>query len=230
MAASQTKLVDSLLLVQNKLVTVIDTMAGVITQDRRRIADLEREVSRLRSMMEERSYSAPQQTIQPPPVPRQMQPVQPMSPPQGRDLTGAPIPQSAPAEPQQPAVQPIPQNNDYTAALRLFNDGKYIDALTAFDDLIRKDASSPLAPNYVYWKGESLYAMGEYKEAVRTFHTLLEKYPQSAKADDAEFKIAAAYEKMGDVNNAKTAYQRLILSFPDSEYRARAEMRLQKLK
>jgi tol-pal system protein YbgF len=226
------KAYDSLLLVQNKLVTVIDTMAGVITQDRKRIAELEREVARLRSMMESRAYSSPRASTQAqPPVPQQSQAAPLVTPQvqQQRDLTGAPVP-SQPEPQQQAAPEPAPQNTDYTNALRLFNDGKYIDALAAFDELSRRDASSPLAPNYVYWKGESLYAMGEYKEAIRSFHSLLEQYGHSSKADDAEFKIGAAYEKLGDVTNARTAYQRLILSFPESEYRNRAEIRLQKLK
>ena len=218
--AGQTKAMDSLLLLQDKLITVIDTMSGVIAADHRRILELEREVAQLRSLLEARSYAAPSQTSTPPPVP------QPKSPPQDRSLTGAPL---APPT-SQPAPEPIKENNSYTAALRLFNEGKFVDAVVAFDDLARKDNSSPLAPNYVYWKGESLYALGQYNEAIRTFHGLLEQYPQSSKAPDAEFKIGASYEKLGDATNAKAAYQRLILSFPESDVRSRAELRLNKLK
>lgn len=214
-AASQTKMMDSLLMVQNKLITVVDTMSGIISQDRKRIAELEREIMKLKSLIEERALNGNQ--IPPPSSAPQVQP--------DRSVTGAPIPTS----PQQAVVTTTPQNDEYTSALRQFNNGKYVDALTAFDDLYRKDASSSLAPNYLYWKGESLYAMGEYSESIRAFHELLDKFPESMKADDAEFKIAAAYEKMGERTNAKAAYQRLLLSFPDTEYRARAEARLKKL-
>ena len=129
---------------------------------------------------------------------------------------------------QQPAS--YPPNDKYSAALKSFNDGRYMDALTAFDGLSRSDLSSPYAPNFLYWKGESLYALGQYDEAIRTFHEVLNKYPASGKADDAEFKIGASYEKLGDKTNAKSAYSRLVLSFPESEYRGRAEARLNKLK
>jgi tol-pal system protein YbgF len=223
-AASQTKTMDSLLLVQDKLITVIDTMSGLIAADRRRINDLEREVAKLRSLLEQQRFTPSYQQPAPPPVP-QSAPDTHSAPPQ-RELTGAPVQPRSSEAPK----EPIKENNSYTAALRLFNEGKFVDALASFDDLSRKDNSSPLAPNYLYWKGESLYALGEYKEAVRTFHGLLESYPQSAKAPDAEFKIGASYEKLGDMTNAKSAYQRLILSFPESDVRPRAELRLNKLK
>lgn len=221
-AVVQTKTMDSLLLVQDKLITVIDTMSGVIAADHRRITDLERQVAQLRSMLESQSYTQSQRAASPP-VPIQ-QPAQNAQP--DRSLTGAPVQPSPPER----AVQPIKENNSYTDALRLFNEGKFVDAVAAFDDLSRKDNSSPLAPNYAYWKGESLYALGEYNEAIRTFHTLLESFPGSSKAPDAEFKIGASYEKLGDLTNAKSAYQRLILSFPESDVRSRAELRLNKLK
>jgi tol-pal system protein YbgF len=217
--ASQTKTMDSLLMVQDKLITVVDTMASIIAQDRHRILELEREVAKLKSLLEERAMNGGTPT---PPA------VTPPNSYNDRTVTGLPVPSPPPTE-QPQATSPPPQNDEYTAALKQFNAGNYTDALTSFDDLSRKDPNSALAPNYVYWKGESLYALGEYNEAIRSFHDVLDKYPQSSKADDAEFKIGASYEKLGNSLNAKTAYQRLMLSFPESEYRNRAEARLKKL-
>jgi tol-pal system protein YbgF len=202
---------DSLYMVQDKLLTIIDTMSSIVAQDRSRIRELEIEVSKLRSQLD-------QQRIMGSNIP----------PPSPQNYT-APAPAQSSSQPvQQPTS--YPQNDKYTDALKSFNDGKYMDALTAFDGLSRSDASSPYASNYLYWKGESLYALGQYDEAIRTFHDVLNKYPQSSKADDAEFKIGSSYEKLGDKTNARSAYNRLILSFPESEYKARAEARLTKLK
>ncbi len=220
-AASQTsgKSMDSLYMVQNKLLTIIDTMSNVLVQDRSRIRDLEIEVAKLKSLLEQQRMLG---AGIPPPSPQQIQ-----SSPNYTAPSPAP-----PSEQSQPQQQPAsyPPNDKYSAALKSFNDGKYMDALTSFDGLSRSDQSSPYAPNFLYWKGESLYALGQYDEAIRTFHDLLNKYPTSSKADDAEFKIGAAYEKLGDKTNARSAYNRLVLSFPESEYRGRAEARLNKLK
>ncbi len=216
------KQMDSLYMVQDKLLTIIDTMSNIVSQDRARIRDLEIEVSKLKSLLEQQRMSG----AVPPPSPA----LNYTAPPPAQSQPA--IPQSAPQPQSQPQSQPTsyPPNDAYSAALKSFNDGRYMDALTAFDGLSRSDPSSPYAPNFLYWKGESLYALGQYDEAIRTFHDVLNKFPTSGKADDAEFKIGASYEKLGDRTNARTAYERLILSFPESEYKARAEARLNKLK
>ncbi len=220
-AASQTsgKSMDSLYMVQNKLLTIIDTMSNVLVQDRSRIRDLEIEVAKLKSLLDQQRMMG---AGIPPQTPQQFQPSQSYTAP-------SPTPPAEQSQPQQQTAN-YPPNEKYSAALKSFNDGKYMDALTSFDALSRSDQSSPYASNFLYWKGESLYALGQYDEAIRTFHDVLNKYPTSLKADDAEFKIGAAYEKLGDKTNARSAYNRLILSFPESEYRGRAEARLNKLK
>ncbi|MFI5264981.1 MAG: tol-pal system protein YbgF [Candidatus Kapaibacterium sp.] len=215
------KQMDSLYMVQNKLLTIIDTMSNIVAQDRSRIRDLELEVSKLRSLLEQQRISG---AGIPPPTPAQNY----TAPPPPSSSMQPLAPQSQPPQQSQPAS--YPPNDKYSEALKSFNDGKYMDALTAFDGLSRSDPSSPYAPNFLYWKGESLYALGQYDEAIRTFHDVLNKYPTSSKADDSEFKIGAAYEKLGDRTNARSAYERLVLSFPESEYKVRAEARLNKLK
>jgi tol-pal system protein YbgF len=217
------KQMDSILLLEDKLLTIIDTMTGIVAQDQSRIRSLEIEIAKLKSLLEQQNMGAPI----PPPSPQMNTPMQNYTAPPAVKNNYVP-PQSAPSP--QPQQVSYPPNDKYSAALKLFNDGRYMDALTSFDELSRTDPSSNYAPNYLYWKGESLYALGQYDEAIRTFHDVLNKYPNSSKAADAEFKIGASYEKLGDKTNARSAYQRLILSFPDSEYRVRAEGRLNKLK
>jgi len=218
---------DSLVMVQDKLLTVIDTMANIVAQDRERIRSLEIEIAKLRSLLEQQNMGVvPPPSVQPAPLQNYTAPEQ-HTPNLSENRQPAPAPQAAPSQ-TQPAS--YPPNDKYAEALKLFNDGRYIDALTSFDELARADAASQYAPNYLYWKGESLYALGQYQEAIRAFHDVLGKFPQSSKADDAEFKIGASYEKLGEITNAKAAYNRLILSYPQSEYRARAEARLNKLK
>jgi len=231
-AQASAKQMDSILMVQDKLLTIIDTMTGIVVQDRARIRSLEIEIAKLKSLLEQQSMRAP---ISQPQIMPGNAPQQNYTAPSPAPNTIRTIPETAPIDPQeQPQSQPqqtsYPPNDKYSAALRSFNDGKYMDALTSFDELARTDVSSGYAPNYLYWKGESLYALAQYDEAIRTFHDVLTKYPNSSKAADAEFKIGASYEKLGDRTNAKSAYQRLILSFPDSPNRTRAEARLNKLK
>jgi len=227
-AQSGGRQMDSLVMVQDKLLTIIDTMAGIVAQDRARIRSLEIEIAKLKSMIDQQNMGGviPPVSSVPPVVPPRQDYIAPPPQTSSNNYTS---PHSAPMEPLAPQAS-YPPNEKYSTALKLFNDGRFMDALTSFDELTRADAQSQYAPNYLYWKGESLYALAQYEEAIRTFHDVLTKYPQSGKADDAEFKIGASYEKLGDKRNARSAYERLILSYPQSEYRARAEARLNKLK
>lgn len=201
---------DSLLLVQDKLLTVIDTMTDVLGDHRKRIRDLEAEVNRLRALLEQSSTSMAPRT-------NSGYVTQPA-------VTPPPVPESY----TQPTTT-APPDDKYSNALKLFNASKYSEALAAFDELAHTQPNSPYMPNYLYWRGESLYALGDYDNAIHSFHDVLEKYPNSGKSDDAEYKIAASYEKLGETDIAKSAYQRLILSYPQSEYVARAKARLKKL-
>lgn len=217
------KSMDSLYMVQDKLLTIIDTMSNILLQDQNRIRDLEIEVAKLRSLLDQQRISGGVPAPALAPLPSIQNYTAPPSAP--------PVSQPSSSQPSsQPQISSWQPNDKYSAGLKSFNDGRYMDALTAFDELARTDVSSPYAPNFLYWKGESLYALGQYAEAIRTFHDVLTKYPSSTKADDAEFKIGASYEKLGDKNNARSAYDRLILSFPDSEYKPRAAARLSKLR
>ena len=218
-ASTQSRSVDSLYMVQNKLLTIIDTMSNILIQDRTRIRDLEIEIAKLKSLIDQPRMQSGRSFTAPAPI-APTQNYSTPAPPQIAETTPPPAPQTP----------SWPPNDKYSAALKSFNDGRYMDALTSFDELTRSDPNSQYAANFWYWKGESLYALGQYDEAIRTFHDVLDKYPQSNKADDAEFKIGASYEKLGDKINAKSAYERLVLSFPESEYKVRAEARLNKLK
>ena len=207
--AASAQMYDSLLILQDKLITVIDTMTNVLGDHRKRIRDLEAEVNRLRALLE---HSSASQT--------------PMS---GGYVTAPPVtPPPVPEAYTQPTTT-APPDEKYSNALMLFNASRYSEALAAFDELAHAQPNSPYMPNYLYWRGELMYALGDYDNAIRSFHDVLEKYPNSGKSDDAEYKIAASYEKLGENEIAKSAYQRLILSYPESEYVARAKARLKKL-
>ena len=205
--ASTSKAMDSLLLVQDRLVTVIDTMSDILVSQQDRIRTLEAEVARLRSLVESRSLSGSSTTG-------------------GGYYTQPTPPVAAPAQ-----SAPMPAATEsYSAALRLFNDGRYEEALAAFDALAHNEPNSPYAPNFVYWRGEALYALGSYSEAITSFQDVLARYPNSSKADDAQFKIGASWEKLRKASNARTAYELLLQSFPDSEYASRARSRVNRLR
>jgi tol-pal system protein YbgF len=229
--ATNSKATDSLLIVQEHLVDLIDTMSNALMLDRVRIKNLEIEVTRLRSLIEQQrvqsssGYRLPSMN---PPVPSPMQTsTVPSSaktfsaPPTGGIPPNAPLPSSGTGGSANP--------ERYARALQLFNEARYEEAMNAFDELTRDDAASPYAPNYLYWRGESQYALSRYPDAVASFKSVVDGYATSAKADDAQFKIGESYEKLGNKAAATSAYQRLLALYPETEYRTRVEGRLKRL-
>ena len=220
---------DSLLIVQEHLVDLIDTMSAALDHDRTRIKNLEIEVARLRSMLEQANMqSATRLPSMTPPLPP---PTSPSTVPQSAKSYTAPPTGGIPPTTQLPVsgTGGSGTSERYARALQLFNETRYEEAMSAFDDLSRADAASPYAPNYLYWRGESQYALSRYSDAIQSFQSVVDGYASSSKADDAQFKIGESYEKLGNKTAAKGAYERLISQYPDSEYRSRAEGRLRRL-
>ena len=219
---------DSILMVQQRLLQLVDTMADLMEKDRGRIRSLELEISRLRSVLERYGIQVPRE-----PVGMNAPATQPY-----RGLTG---PAGSPAVPgeQLPSVSmnasqgvpPSPQaQSRYQAALQAFNEGKYSQSIDLLTELRRSDPGSTYAPNYEYWRGEAFYALGQYERAIQSFTIVQTQFPGSAKSDDAEFKIAESYDRLGDKARARTSYERLLALHPDTEYRPRAESKLKRLR
>jgi tol-pal system protein YbgF len=212
------KTMDSILLVQNHLVDLLDTMSSTLEHDRDRIRNLETEVARLRSLLEQQRLqsSAPAQVPLPPTI--------------SSPTYTAPPPSAIAPGSQLPSMNATsPYADQYAHALQTFNEGKYEVAYNAFDQLAAQDAQSRYTPNYFFWRGESAYQLGRYADARASFRAVLDKYPSSAKADDAAFSVGECEERLGNKAAARSAYQHLLAVYPDSEYRSRVESRLRKL-
>jgi TolA-binding protein len=215
--------IDSLRMVQVKLVEVIDSMASLAESDQERIHALETDLAMLRSRIEgthlpepppdarpERSYTAP------PPATAQTSVIAPPAEP-------TPEAEAAPAPPS------IDMTDRYNATLRLFQQNNFDAALDGFQKLERDDPNGKYASNYKYWEGECYYALKQYDQALKAFRGVQAEYPKSTKAAASEFKIGECYERLDRPTAAKAAYERLIADNPNSEFRARALARIRAL-
>jgi tol-pal system protein YbgF len=211
---------DSLLMIEQKLTEVIDSMSSLIDADHSRIRTLEQEVHALQN----------QSTVAPLPVPSQAP-----SSPTNSYLT-APPPSTPPPAPQVPPSN-SPSNSDgnsfqqrYTDALGLYNDNNFDDALDAFKSLENDDPNGSYASNYRYWEAECYFSEKRYNKALETFGIVLEQFPNSTKVAATLYKTGQCYEHLKDTENARAAYERVLADYPSSEYHARALARLKALR
>jgi len=203
---SLAKEVDSLRMVQEKLIEVIDSLTSLASADRDRIRALESDVSLLRSRIDGTPLSEPM-----PEVPTNSQP------------EGS---YTAPAQPKTPPAAEDEHSSNaldrYQSALRLYNAKEYSEALAAFSALEKDDPESAYAGNYKYWEGECYYALKDYNRSLRRFQNVIDEHPHSSKAPAAEFKVAECYERLGRPANAKAAFEKLLADYPNSEFRTKA--------
>lgn len=210
---------DSMGMIEAKLVEVIDSLSMLAEMDRERIRALEADLAMLRSRIDGTPLPEPPEGessrmrgSSPPPVLPE------------RSYTAPP-----PAAPPTAAPEPSGALEKYQSALRLYNAKEYSAALAAFVSLESDDPHSVYAGNYKYWEGECYYALKEYDRALRRFQNVIDEYSRSTKAPASEFKIAECYERLNRPASARTAYERLLSDYPNSEYRTRASARLSAL-
>lgn len=197
--------VDSLLMIEQKLTEVIDSMTNLVGADHERIRALEEQLRALQS-------AGGQGTPLPP-----------------SDPSGDPPGVSYVAPPPLPRTAPATLQERYNNALGLFHDNNFSEALAAFQSLDRDDPHGAFASNYQYWEGECYYGEHRYNDALQTFGRMMERYPNSPKAAAAEFKLGECYERLDVPKSARNAYERVIADYPNSEFRSRAQARLKLL-
>jgi TolA-binding protein len=189
---------DSLLMIEQRLVDVIDSLTSVVDRDHSRIQSLEQEVMSLRARFEGRAPMGGQSYGTPPPSNgqgyQQNPPPSSYTPPSYTPPSYTP-PSYTP--PRTSVMGPVPQNpaspagqgssgsyqgsvqERYASALRLYNENNFLAALSALQQLEVDDPNGPLTSNYHYWAGESLYALKRYSEAIQEFTNVSTNYPSS---------------------------------------------------
>ncbi|KFI24009.1 tol-pal system protein YbgF [Nitrosococcus oceani] len=118
----------------------------------------------------------------------------------------------------------------YQAALELLKEGRYEEAIAAFNQFPRQYPDSRYRPNAQYWLGEARYMLGDFNAAVGAFQALVEQYPESAKVPDAMLKQGLAYYELAQWEQAKAQFQAVMTRYPASTASRLAEERFEKMK
>ena len=206
-----------------------------------RIEQLEIEVRQLRGDLDVYRYQADQ-------LRQQRMPADPVPAPP-RAVTPAPAPTSAPT-PNQPPVSPpvvsVPSapappptapavargdaQADFDIALGELREGRYVQAITGFEQFMNAHSGSNLASEAQYWLGEAYYLSRDYNAAKEAFINLGLNYPQSAKLPDALLKLGYLYGEQGDTPRARDVLQKLVQVYPNTPAARLAEQQLQSLR
>jgi tol-pal system protein YbgF len=105
----------------------------------------------------------------------------------------------------------------FSQAYADFRRGNYDLAIQAFQEFLRRNATSELADNAQYWVGECYLGKKQYSEAVAAFDELLRQYPTTERIPEAHYKKAVALERLGRRSQALLEYRFVFERFPNTE-------------
>lgn len=118
----------------------------------------------------------------------------------------------------------------YTQAFNTLKEGKYQQAIMAFNNFQQSYPESVYGANAQYWLGEAYSVTRDYKTALTEFQKVVNQYPQSNKVEGAMLKIGYTYYEMADWASAKSALEAVTVKFPGTTVTRKAKERLQRMK
>ena len=143
---------------------------------------------------------------------------------------------SVPKEPA-PALEPKRATSaskhfpllEYKKAYGLFLEHRYEEALTLFQDFLKRYPRHDLSDNAQYWIGETYYYLKDYANAMVAFEKVITHYAEGNKTPDALLKMGYTYVALEDYTNARVFLKRVIDNYPVSECEPKARAKLQEI-
>ncbi|HFZ8993661.1 TPA: cell division protein CpoB [Citrobacter freundii] len=203
-----------------QLERISNAHSQLLTQLQQQMTDNQADIDSLRGQIQESQYQLNQV------VERQKQILLQMNnlsstggtaaqPAEGNQAGAATAAPEAGAAASTPPVQSGDANSDYNAAIALVQDkSRQDDAITAFQNFIKKYPDSTYQPNANYWLGQLNYNKGKKDDAAYYFASVVKNYPKSPKAPDAMYKVGVIMQDKGDTAKAKAVYQQVISKYP----------------
>ncbi len=133
--------------------------------------------------------------------------------------------------PQPSAALPSPQERSaYEQAFNLLKDGRYPQAISAFDSFLQAYPHSQYAGNAQYWLGEAHYVSRNFKQAAVSFGKVVSNYPDSPKVPDAMLKLGYTEYELDQWQQARATLQNVTKRYPNSTAAQLAQTRLQRMR
>ena len=109
-------------------------------------------------------------------------------------------------------------------------EGRHIEAVAAFEDVLARFPRHDLADNSLYWMGVCQQGRGEHRLAIADWQKLPARFPKSPKVPDALFGMAQSHEALGEPAVAEVLYDEIVASYPKAEKHKDARKALSRLR
>ncbi len=112
-------------------------------------------------------------------------------------------------------AQEYNEANDFSYALKLFNEGFYDIAAQQFSAFINRYPNSTRLADAHYYLGESLFQQGDYAGARVEFQSLAVGFPQHERAAQAWKRVGECYQKLKNWSEAAKAFETIKILYPN---------------
>ena len=122
------------------------------------------------------------------------------------------------------------ENRAYELAYGHVKASNYQDAISAFQEFLKKYPESKHEANILYELGNANFALKDYKSALENYRLLLSKYPSSPDVPVAMLSIADSQYQLKAVLGAKKTLSQIVAKYPGSKIADQAKKRLDNIK
>ena len=96
-------------------------------------------------------------------------------------------------------------------------EGRHLEAIAAFEDVVGRFPGHDLADNAQYWAGVCHQQRGDHRLAIDAWQKLPARFPRSPKVPDALYGMAQSHEATGEPALAEVLYDEIVASYPKAE-------------
>jgi tol-pal system protein YbgF len=115
---------------------------------------------------------------------------------------------------------------DYKSAFETLREGRYDDAIKAFNAFLEQYPDGGYADNAQYWLGEAHYVSQQFEQAATEFKKVIEQFPQSTKVPDARLKLGYTHYELQQWDKAREVLNGILDAHPNTSVAPLAEKRL----
>ena len=133
-------------------------------------------------------------------------------------------------EAEQPASDPVAEQQDYQAAFDLLKAGRYDQATASLHAFIKQYPAGKYGDNAQYWLGETYYVTRQFEAAMVEFTSLVSNYPASQKLTHALLKIGYIHDELGQAEDAKRVLEDLSNRYSQTTAAGLARKRLLRMR
>jgi tol-pal system protein YbgF len=106
------------------------------------------------------------------------------------------------------------ESNDFSYALKLYNENFFDIAAQQFSIFINRYPGSERLPDARYYYGDALYKLGDIENARIEFQGMAVSYPENSRAPEAWLMVGECYRKLKKPEEAAKAYETVKVLYP----------------